>query len=225
MTIIHGENTSLSRKKLQELIDQAKNAQVGITRLEASKLTLAQLNDALGSSDLFGGEQLFIIEELHSLLTSTRKKELIERVASFSGSNIILYEKKLLTATMLKKFPQAEVFEFKVTNAMWEFLDSLGNFDKKKLLIQMHKAIEQNEAFLVFTMMIRQIRQLIQVKSGGQVAGAPFMIAKLKKQANLFTLDQLLALHAQLFKLEVGQKTSTLNLDLASELDLLLFRM
>jgi len=222
--IIHGENTSQSRKKLQELIDGAKKAGLSLTRLEAKKLTPANLSENLGGSDLFGGDQMFIIEELHSLPTSTRKKELIE-LLSKSEENIILYEKKTLTATMLKKFASAQTFEFKVTNVMWELLDNLGTTDKKLLLTQLHQASEQNDSFLVFTMLVRQIRMLIQVKSGGQVAGAPFMIAKLKKQASKFTINQLLALHSQLFKLEIGQKTSTMAMDLASELDLLLFAM
>lgn len=224
MIIIHGENTSQSRKKLQEVIDQSKNDQLTVIRLEAKKLTPASLSENLGGSDLFGSDQIFIIEELHSLPTSAKKKELIDLLA-VSTSKIALYEKKSLTATMLKKFPTAQIFEFKVTNVMWELLDSLGNSDKKQLLSQLHLASEQNDPFLVFTMLVRQIRMLIQVKSGGQVAGAPFMVAKLKKQATRFTIDQLLALHSQLFKLEIGQKTSTMKLDLASELDLLLFAM
>lgn len=224
MIIIHGENTSQSRKKLQELIDGVKKNSSTLIRLEAKKLTPAILSENLGSSDLFGDGQTFVIEELHSLPTSTKKKELIELLAQQSES-VILYEKKTLTATMLKKFASAQVFEFKVTNVMWELLDSLGTTDKKQLIKQLHLAVEQNDAFLVFTMLVRQIRMLIQVKSGGQVAGAPFMIAKLKKQASRFTIDQLLALHSQLFKLEVGQKTSTMAMDLASELDLLLFAM
>ncbi len=224
MIIIHGENTSQSRKKLQEVIDQSKNDQLTVIRLEAKKLTPASLSENLGGSDLFGSDQIFIIEELHSLPTSAKKKELID-LAAGSTSKIVLYEKKSLTATMLKKFASAQVFEFKVTNVMWELLDNLGNSDKKQLLNQLHLASEQNDPFLVFTMLVRQIRMLIQVKSGGQVAGAPFMVAKLKKQATKFTIDQLLALHSQLFKLEIGQKTSTMKLDLASELDLLLFAM
>lgn len=224
MIIIHGDNTSQSRKKLQELIDQTRDSNTRIIRIEASKLTPAQLQENLGSNDLFGSDQLFIVEELHSLPTSTRKKDLIEQIAA-TGSNLILYEKKALTATMLKKFPAAQVFEFKITNTLWELLDNLGGLDKKKLLSKLQTAIDQNDAFLVFTMLVRQTRLLLQVKSGGNVAGAPFMVAKLKKQASQFNLEQLLALHSQLFKLEAAQKTSTNPLDLAHELDLLLFRL
>lgn len=224
MIIIHGENTFLSRKKLHELIDQAREKQIDLSRLEASKLSTAQLEQELGSDSLFGGNRLLVIEELHSLPTSNRKKELID-IVSQAKQDLILYEKRALTATMLKKFPGVQTFDFKITNELWELLDILGQRDKKKLLLKLAAAITQNDVFFVYTMIVRQTRLLIQIKAGGQVAGAPFMVAKLKKQADAFTLDQLLALHAQLFKLEVAQKTSTLSLDLASELDLLLFAL
>ena len=66
---------------------------------------------------------------------------------------------------------------------------------------------------------------LIQASDGGRLSGPPFLISKLKSQANKFTLAQLLSLHAKLFALDVAQKTSTLKLSLAQELELLAINM
>ncbi|NCN87624.1 MAG: hypothetical protein GW941_01870 [Candidatus Pacebacteria bacterium] len=225
MVIIHGENTALSRKKLQELIEKAKHSGLSLDRLEAKKLTPAILQEKLGSSSLFGDDKLIIIEELHSLPTSKRKKELIEILSSSSASQIILYEKRNITATMIKKLGKSEVFEFKISNSLWELLDKLGNKDKKNTLLVMRKAIAQNDEFFVYTMIIRQIRMLITAKDGGVLKGAPFMISKLKSQANNFTLQQLIKIHHQLHILDIKQKNSQLYLNLSQELDLLLFKM
>jgi hypothetical protein len=227
MVIIHGENTALSRKKLQELIDKYKQRGLSLNRLEAKKLTPAILQENLGSSSLFGDDKLTIIEELHSLPTSKKKKELIEIIsqASQSDSQIILYEKRKLTTTMVKKLGQSEVFEFKISNSLWELLDKLGSKDKKGTLLTLRKAIEQNDEFFVYTMIIRQIRMLISAKDGGVLKGAPFMITKLKKQAGYFSLEKLLQTHYHLHKIDIKQKNSQLYLNLSQELDLLLFKI
>lgn len=225
MILLHGENVGQSRQKLQELIDQARAAGKNIIRLEAPKLTEASLNDQLGGADLFGSSQLIIVEELHSLPKSKRKDALLKMLGEVGDLELILYEKRGLTPTMLKKFPQAQVFEFKLTPIMWELLDNLGSPNKSKLLIQLYDAVAQNDAFVVFSMIIRQTRLLLLTKTGGKIVGPPFQAMKLSKQAQQFSTDQLLAFHQKLFKLESELKTSTNSLELAQELDLLLFRL
>lgn len=225
MIVIHGENTELSRRKLQELIDQAKNSPTRIVRLETKKLTPASLQEALIGNSLFDEKKLVIIEELHSLPTSKRKKELIEQVSNSNLDKLILYEKRKLTTTMLKKLGNPQIFEFKITNTLWKFLDQIGHKDKKRLLQLLKESIKQNDEFFVYTMIIRQIRLLITAKDGGVIKGAPFMITKLKGQASKFSLEQLLKMHRQLFKIDIKQKNSLLPLTLSQELDLILFKL
>lgn len=225
MIVIHGENIAHSRKKLQELITQAKNANTTITRLEAKRLTSASLQEAMGGNSLFGGDKLIIVEELHSLPASKRKKELIEQISNSSLENLVLYEKRKLTATMLKKIGNPQVFEFKISNTLWKFLDQIGGPDKTKIIKLLRESIAQNDEFFVYTMIIRQIRMLITAKDGGVLKGAPFMITKLQGQARNISLNQLLKTHHQLFKIDLKQKNSQLALSLGQELDLILLRM
>lgn len=104
MTILHGENTVQSRQKLIEVLNKAKTHGLDIVRLEASKLSEADLEQALGSQNLFGADRAIVIEELHSLPKSHRKENLLTAVATFAKSNpdtqIILWEKRPLTATI-----------------------------------------------------------------------------------------------------------------------------
>jgi hypothetical protein len=66
---------------------------------------------------------------------------------------------------------------------------------------------------------------LIQVKENQVIKMAPFMLAKLKKQAQEFSLAKLLTLHQLLYQIDQKQKQSTSLLNLETELDLFLFNM
>lgn len=226
LTILHGENVVASRKKLVELLEQLKNNQQTVDRLEAKKLSLGILESKLVKQDLFGTEITIVIDELHSLPRSKDKTSLIDLVSK-SEVNVILWEKRKLTPTMLKKFPQAQVFGFKLSNALFSWLDSLnGNSKhKKQLLTTFHQVLQTEDAHLCLVMLARQIRMLIQVCETGTMAGAPWMVQKVKIQSRSFNLNQLLKIHQELLEIDLLQKTSTNNLELDQELDLLLLRM
>ncbi len=221
MLIIHGENIVQSRKTLQQELDAARAKGIEITRLEVKKLSPTELQENLGATSLFGTEKLFVIEELHSLPPSERKKLLIEILAEAADQQIILWEKRSLTATMIKKLGGPKNLEFKVSNDMFSWLDSLGSPNKKTTLQAFHKALKQEDEHLCFIMLARQVRLLIQAKDNEKIAGPPFMISKLKKQSQSFTMESLLNLHSKLVQTDLAIKQSKLRLSIAGQLDLL----
>lgn len=225
MQIFHGDNFVQSRTALQNVIDSARENKAHLVRLQAKKLNLATLEEKLGSTSLFGTPQLIIVEELHSLPTSKRKKELITTLANFSDHpDLVLWEKRALTATMLKKFPQAKDQLFKTSNKMFAWLDSING--QKRNLGQQHQllmeAIKQDGEHYCLMMLARQIRILLEIKEGSQVKGAPFMITKMRNQAQTFTIPQLLKLHQGLVDIDTQMKSSQNKLSLAATIDLLL---
>jgi hypothetical protein len=228
--ILHGEHLAHSRQKLGEVLDQAKRQGKEITRLAAASLDLPQLEQTLGENSLFGTPKCVVIEELHSLPTSARKKELLEVLASESKKpetpDIVLWEKRALTKTMISKFPQAQAQEFKISKSIFTWLDSLSGKKgtQQKQLQLLHQAVAEEDEWYCFIMLARQVRLLIQAKEG-EVNGAPFMIAKLKKQAGTFSLEQLQRLHTKLLKLDQRHKTSTNTFTLLQDLDLLLLQL
>lgn len=231
MLVLHGDNSVQSRHTLGQLLAEARQANKVVVRLEAKKLTLADLQETLRSESLFGDEKLVVVEELHSLPTSNRKKELIEAVAESAqnqgSTTVIVWEKRPLTATMLKKLGSSDVQEFKLSKSLFAWLDSL-NGHKRNLSAQLklfHDAIAQEGEYLCFLMLARQTRMLLSAADGGEIKGPPFMIGKLTKQAQSFTLDQLWRLHQQLLEIDYRQKTSASPLDLTQELDLLLVNL
>ncbi len=226
MIIIHGENTTNSRQKLFEIIEEYKSKNLEVTRISAKQLSEAMLEEVLGASDLFGTAKLIVIEELHSLPNSKKKKYFLDLVSKAQIHKVVLWEKRSLTATMIKKFENAQEFEFKVSKTLFSWLELLGTSgnDQKKLKL-LHSAIEIDGEFFCFLMLIRQIRQLIQIKSGGNPGGAPFMVAKLSSQASKFSMDQLLNIYKKLLKIDLKTKTSNILISETTMLDLLSLKL
>lgn len=228
ITILHGENEVQSRQKLVSLLDEARTKGIEIHRVQAKKISRADLEEQLIRTDLFGSEKLVVIEGLHSLPKGKAASELISLVAT-SLTNIVLWEARALTATMLKQFPGAEAYEFKISKKLFAWLDSLSgrptSTQQVASLKLLHESLEQEDAMFCFIMLIRQVRLLIQVADGVVPPGAPFMITKLKKQVQSFTPPQLQKMHERLTEMDINQKTSGSAIDLATQLDLFLLNL
>lgn len=228
ITILHGENEVKSRDQLATLLSQAKENNFQIERLEAKRLSLADLEQALVSNSLFGEKKLLIIETLHSLPRSKKKNQLINLLnQTNSDVEIILWEKRSLTPTMIKKINPQKVQEFKTSSSTFAWLDSLSGNKKtiKNQLALLAKADQDDGEQMCFAMLARQVRLLITAKDGGELKGHPFVIKKVKSQANNFTIDQLLSIHKRMLDIDQKMKTSTNFLSLKAELDLLLINM
>lgn len=222
MQIIHGENIVKSRDQLFDYIHSAKKDNSEIIRLEAKSISVADLETTLGASDLFDTKKLIVLEGLHSLPRSTKKNELISLLESEQIHSVVLWEKRTLTKTMLKKFPNATVSEHKISKPLFAWLETLGTSTAtQKKLHMLHEAYDVDGPFFCFIMLIRQNRLLLQAKSGGVIAGPPFMKAKLQKQATYFSFDNLISLHKKLLQIDQEQKTSKNLLSLEQQLDLL----
>lgn len=221
MIILHGENTVASRNTLASLIKKAKDQHAEIIRLDAKKLSRADLESVLGENDLFGTKKLIIVEQLHSLPRSKKKNELLSLAASPTDHSLVLWEKRALTKTMAKQFPTADIREFKMSNSLFAWLDTIGTTTSpQKKLTLLHEAIAKDSEYLCFIMLVRHIRFLLLAKTGGTIKGPPFMVSKYSKLAGAFSEPTLLELHTKLVELDEKAKTSRLTLTLQSQLDL-----
>ena len=231
ISLIHGENISQSRLKLTDLVAAAKAQGKKIQTLEAKKITEADLELAFGSDSLFGESIVLVIEEVHSLPKSKKKDVLIAQLSQLAIDtptvDVLIWEKRLLTPTMIKKFPKAVVYEFKLSSSLFKWLDSLSPNPASKLqqLKLLHETLQQEDAMMCWSMLARQVRLLIQAKEGAPLSGAPFMISKLQHQARAFTIEQLVATHHRLLEIDRVHKMSGHPLTLSQDLDLLVVRL
>lgn len=221
MLIIHGDNTIKSRDLLAEKIDQARAQELEIHREEAKELSEASLESLLGAESLFGTDKLIIIEGLHSLPRSKKKDRLIELIAHSEKENIILWEKRALTPTMIKKFPKCQETAFNQSKYTFQWLEHLGSQDKKTTLSLLKNGVAVDGDYFCFIMLIRHLSLLIKAKTNGSLVGAPFYLQKIRTQAREFSLQKLLSIHQKLHQIDQRQKASQSPIDLATELDLL----
>jgi len=224
LTIFHGDHIIKSRLALVAAIGEAQQQNIKIERVAAKDLSEASLEQLLGSQSLYGEERLVIIDELHSLPNSNKKSSFIKLVSQ-SHTPVILWEKRALTKTMLNKFPSAKVKLFKTSNQLFPWLDGLGNHDVQDQLEKLQFLKQEEGVGFLSAMLARQIRLLIAAKDDGQVKGAPFMVSKLRRQAQRFEIHQLLLAHQRLLEIDYRQKTSRGPFTLDQELDLWLLSL
>lgn len=221
ITILHGDNIVASRAALSSELERISSQGFALRRLETKQLTVPSLEGALGTQELFTPKVIVVIEELFSLPKSKKKDELIA-LLSQAAVDVLLWEKKALTVTQLRGFPQAKVQAFKTSSAVFAWLDVLRPGNTQQNLSFFERAEQHDGAEMCFAMLSRQVRLLLQIKDGAAMKLAPFAIAKLQKQAKMFTADQLLSIHKKLVEIDWAMKTSTSSLDLRQQLTQLL---
>lgn len=109
---------------------------------------------------------------------------------------------------------------------VFELVDALGQGDGKKAQRVLHQLLEEEEAFELWGMVIRQFRLLLQARelldasaSIPEVQKAlglhEFVAQKVVSQAKRFSLSALESIYHKLLEIDVGAKTSQVPLDLA----------
>ncbi|MEK7524976.1 MAG: hypothetical protein AAB548_01230 [Patescibacteria group bacterium] len=219
MIIIHGEDTVSARNRLNELIGLAQEKGLGLKRLTAKDLDLTIATQVLEAATLFGETPLIIIEGLFSLTKSKNKDNLLEFISRYQDRDLLLFEDKALSPTALAPFAKAKPEEYKPAAIIFAFLDSLrpgGAAKSLKLLESLESARQPAE--LIFAMLVRQVRLLIQAGQPADLKMAPWQKSRLTAQARLFGEASLLKLHGRLYHLDKDLKTGANPLDLSLQL-------
>lgn len=216
MLIFHGDDYLASRQTLNTHLDQLANSGYEVNRLEAKDITPSDLTQLLDNTNLFGNKPTPVIFGFFSLLASSNKKKLQEILVKNQKEEVILYEGKTLSATQLKVFPQATTKLFKPKSIIFNFLDSLKpNLNPQSII--MFKEIEKNEEVeLIFALLIRQVRLLIQATEPESLKLPPWQKNKLISQAKMFGIQKLLKLHKDLYLIDRNIKTGRTNLSLST---------
>lgn len=210
LTIIHGDDTQLSYKELTRL----KETFVGkeLRELDGKRLTPTDLVEALESSSLFGKDVCVLIQRF---LSSVNKKtalysELFTIIhQSMERADIILYETKEIDKTTLSKFgTDVTVQSFMIPRIIFEFLDGLHKGNMKASLTKLRTIVSHEPVEIVFSMIVKRFRLLIQLSDGITPEGlAPWQAARLTRQARFFTIVELVNLYKDLAKIEIALKT------------------
>lgn len=219
MKILHGENQVLSRKALGDLKENESKAGKEVIVLSGD-FELVELKQAVESNSLFGVDKVVVVENLLSAKTNKRQNEIVEYLKKEKIDNLIIWEGKELTPTVLKQF-KAEPQIFKISPEIFKLMDSLKSKNEANMLVNLQRCLKSEEIELVFYMFCRQVRMMIQTKGEkGLLKGHPFVVEKVKKQAESFSLEKLLELHRKLYEIDKRQKTGATPLPLIHEIEM-----
>lgn len=225
LTLIHGDDTTLSRNYY--ISERQNHPEKKI--VDGNTVQITDLMQIFSGNGLFGDQETIFIEDLVSKRKSPKDiEELVTFLSDQTDALIFVWESKILTPKQVSLFKKANVKEFKISTVVFTFLDSLKPNNSQYMIKLYHDVLEQEDAFYVLVMLMRQVRILLSVLDPQEkiisevVRMAPWQKTKMQKQAKAFTKEKLLAMHDQLFALEKGQKTGTLTLALPESIDFFL---
>lgn len=216
ITLLYGDNIEASRAEFTRMKTQSKGKD--IRELDGKHLDAATLTQALESSSLFGGEAVVCIENLFSGLGKklTLVKELARKISE-APVDVILWEEKEIGKTAIDNLGKnTAVRLFKTPVIIFKFLDSIKPSNASITLLLFHQLVSSDAPELIFSMMVRRIRQLIQLADNVTPEGLQnWQAASLTNQCRLFTMDKLLGMHKNLLDMEYSIKTGTSPFSLA----------
>jgi len=226
ITLIHGDNIEASRKELNRL----KVASVGqeIRSIDGRNLDDGMLMQAVESSSLFSGGTLVVIEHLFGKIGKQTK-----RVATYASiltkandMDIILWEDKELGASIVKQLVGATNRLFAIPAKIFTVLDGIRPGNAMILLPLYRSLIIEDAPELVYAMLIKRIRFLIQLKDR-QIPGgiSPWQIGRLTTQSKSFTMEQLTDFYKRLHDIEVILRTGNAPFTLLQYTELLLINL
>lgn len=202
ITLLHGNYSESSRKEFIRLKSEAKAKD--IRSLDGRTLDPAGLTQATESHSLFGGETIVFIENLFGKLG--RKLKLIESLAAIinrSSVDVVLWEDKEVGVTVLKNLPQVKVILFKIPSVIFQLLDGIAPGATIRVL-------PPEAPEVIFAMIVRRIRQLIQLRDNITPDGLQgWQASRLTRQAKSFTMDRLLAMYKTLLDMEYSIKNGS----------------
>ena len=222
MVIFHGENTALSRQRLNQLIEKFRGE---VVKLEGEKITLSELQQAVESQSIFGADKLVVIFGLFSRKPSKEKEKLLDYCQKENPQNLIVWEEKKIDGRALISFKKVKIELFDLPKIIYKFLDSLSPFNKKTSLLLFHQCLKKEVPERIFYFLCRHIEQLIIAADLGKrgLENLPdWKKEKLLRQAKAFGLEKLINLYHKLLAIDYQQKTGKSPFSLISSLDLLI---
>lgn len=201
MLIIHGDNQVDSRTFL-----------LGVKKdwnsLDGDGLTLAELQQQLGSENLFGEVKGLVVEGFFSRRPSNEKKKIVEQLEKNTSWQIIFWDGKDL-GMQTKNFPVTIIKKFDLPKTVFKYLDTFS-------ILDLQQTLENTPAELVFSLLASHVRKLIMARDGtGSLPS--WQVGKLKIQAAKYNLERL---HSRLLEIDYKNKTSASSMNLGSALEL-----
>ncbi|MBI3955265.1 hypothetical protein HY338_02370 [Candidatus Gottesmanbacteria bacterium] len=228
MILIHGEDISLSRKKLLE--ETADINDIEVIKLEGMKATKEDVILACETKSFLNPHKILIIENLFKGIIGKDRNGIIQYLLCLKdGIDIFFWEDRELEKVKINKYlSKIKSFKFQYPSSLFNFLDSIGVDNRNVLIPKFHELLRQTDTELIFYMIIRQWRNLIMVKDLGVPGMQPMPVwqaGKFSRQAYFFSLESLISNYRQLLAIDFKIKTSSTPYALRQLLDIFLLNL
>lgn len=228
--LFHGDNIEASRRELQNFRGKFKDSEVIV--LDGRRVTFTELKQATESTSLFGADRLVVIENFLSKRLSPRPKDTDELIILIknipSSSELVFWEDKEIGKTIISFLPKnIDLAVFQYPRELFNFLDSIRPGKGAEIVERFGDVVTHDSAEMIFAMLIRQFRFLIMVKDLGKKVTelTPWQAAKFSRQAEGFTLKDLIDLYGQLLDIDIKIKSGTTPFNLTQEMKLFLINI
>lgn len=216
--VLHGDNQIASRNELTSIKESSTKNGDEVVVLNGQKTELSAVKQALESGSLFGGGRLLVIEGLLTGKASKAQKEIADYLKKVSEKAIV-WEGKKVSPTAVKSVNGTEK-EFKFSPEIFRLTDSIRSDNTREMLESYSLCLTQDDVEMVFYMMCRQVRMMIQAKTDqNSISGNPYMLRKLSVQVKNFSQEKLLSLHNKLYLIDKSIKNGSNPLPLTDQLE------
>lgn len=225
LTIIAGEDSIVSRNKLQSHKEKYKNENYSIQDVSASNVP-DLLKNAEGVTDLFGQESIYVVETLSSKYKGREKtpfKEAVQDIARSTSIHLIDWEsgKSAYEVSGLKRISTA-FFEAKPEKSIFELLDACVPGNLSPFLNSVDQVSKTQDIGFIYALLCRHVRKLILASENAlDSKTAPWQRGKLKSQASVWDQLNLVKFYEGLARIDISMKTSSTPYDLRGSIELL----
>ncbi len=223
LTILHGEDTTASYLRLQELLSNFTD----IPKIRLSSENPEMLYQEIFGQDILNSQKVIIAQDILS-----SKKINTESLKDIpTTSTVFFWEKKELPPSILKKIPLPAVIQiFKPNPVLFKLLDTIGI--NQKLSLELLQQLSDARGGLPWHIENR-LFLLILMKMGlnsaqvAEICGRPiqdWQWGKIQNQSRYINLTDLKRLFASTLKLEMMIKSGLANHDEKSLISLMLLK-
>lgn len=201
--LVSGSDTVSARSKLVSLKQTFSNA--NFVEIDLSNVDLNELTEKLQLTDMFN-QTVFIFENF-SLISKDAWIRLFQNLGDTSAIFNAVGKNVGRIPSEYKK--RVTVFSFDTRTEIFDLLNAISPNKISYLIDQLERNLETIPEPVIMTMIQNRIRDLIILKSSpDSFSGQLWQKQQLLKQAENFTLNNLIKLYRRLLSLEIREKTS-----------------
>jgi hypothetical protein len=225
LSIICGEDTSASRNKFLQIIEDYKKKGYRTEEVNPSNI-VETYKSASGTMDLFGNPSVYVTSKLsgkYAGRAKTELKDIVKEISTSTSFHLIDWEegKSAYDLSTIKKI--ATVFyELKPEKNIFQFLESCYPGNLNEFIITLQTVHETSDAMFMYTLLWRHIRKLILATENAlDSKTAPWQRGKLKEQAAKWDKKKLVNFYEGLIRIDMSLKTSASTFDIKDTLEIL----